>query len=151
MKTIVLMVSKVFPWYHPRKGESTNFKEKILSGEKIHTIRGNYDLWKKRIDQVNAGTHQLVLKQWKDRPYHSSPLPFLTLDKDSGLGVQKVSLHLILNPSIDYCNGYTLFVPKGTMSKNDGLNLVDFESWFIKGKYDLSKPMAIIHFTGFRY
>lgn len=32
---------------------------------------------------------------------------------------------------------------------NDGLSLSDWREWF-KG-YDLTKPMAIIHFTPFRY
>jgi len=36
-----------------------------------------------------------------------------------------------------------------TLAKNDGLSLQDFKDWF-KG-YDFSKPMAIIHFTRFRY
>ena len=32
---------------------------------------------------------------------------------------------------------------------NDGLSLDDWFSWF--NDYNLSKPMAIIHFTNFRY
>jgi hypothetical protein len=35
------------------------------------------------------------------------------------------------------------------LAKNDGLSENDFCEWF--RKYDLSKPMAIIHFTNFRY
>jgi hypothetical protein len=35
------------------------------------------------------------------------------------------------------------------LAKNDGLSLDDFKEWF-KG-YDLSKPLALIHFTKFRY
>ena len=35
------------------------------------------------------------------------------------------------------------------LAKNDGLSLEEFKEWF-KG-YDLSQPMAIIHFTRFRY
>jgi hypothetical protein len=35
------------------------------------------------------------------------------------------------------------------LSKNDGLSLPDFKAWF--KNYDLSEPMAIIHFTKFRY
>ncbi len=36
-----------------------------------------------------------------------------------------------------------------TLARNDGLSLEDWEAWF--KDYDLSKPMAIIHFTPFRY
>ena len=35
------------------------------------------------------------------------------------------------------------------LAKNDGLSLDDFKAWF--KSYDLSQPMAIIHFTSFRY
>jgi len=35
------------------------------------------------------------------------------------------------------------------LANNDGLSAEDFEAWF-KG-YNLSEPMAIIHFTEFRY
>ncbi|MBQ9637447.1 MAG: hypothetical protein IJV36_06090 [Prevotella sp.] len=37
----------------------------------------------------------------------------------------------------------------GNLANNDGLSLEDWREWF-KG-YDLSKPLAIIHFTSFRY
>ena len=36
-----------------------------------------------------------------------------------------------------------------TLAKNDGLSDDDFREWF--KKIDFSKPMAIIHFTDFRY
>lgn len=148
MKTIVLMVSKVFPAYHPRKGEPTNFKEKILSGKKIHTIRGNYELWKKRIDQVNAGTHKLVLKSWIGRPYHTSQEVVATFDKNSALGVQKLEFD-----EKDLCslNINSVVLDLLTVALNDGLYIHDFCHWLKKGKYDLSKPMAIIQLTGFRY
>jgi hypothetical protein len=35
------------------------------------------------------------------------------------------------------------------LAKNDGLSLKNFKEWF--KKYDISEPMAIIHFTKFRY
>ena len=37
------------------------------------------------------------------------------------------------------------------LAENDGLTLADWEAWFSNPKYDLSEPMAIIHFTKFRY
>lgn len=36
-----------------------------------------------------------------------------------------------------------------SLVQNDGLSLNDWVDWF--GGYDLSEPMAIIHFTKFRY
>jgi hypothetical protein len=46
-KTYILMIAKNFLATHPRKGQPTNFKEKILAKEKIHTIRHNYAHWEK--------------------------------------------------------------------------------------------------------
>lgn len=74
---------------------------------------------------------------------------FATLDKNSGCGVQAVLLF-----DKDYhtlIDGYNTFCIKAdeTLAKNDGLSLEDFKAWF-KGA-DLSEPMAIIHFTPFRY
>jgi hypothetical protein len=40
--------------------------------------------------------------------------------------------------------GYVTDIPQ-----NDGLSPEDFKEWF--KKYDLLEPMAIIHFTKFRY
>ena len=35
------------------------------------------------------------------------------------------------------------------LANNDGLDFDDFVDWF--KQYDLTKPMAVIHFTNFRY
>ena len=45
MKKYVITLSRNFLAYHKRAGEETHFKEKFLSGEKLHTIRANYPLW----------------------------------------------------------------------------------------------------------
>lgn len=149
-KKISLKVSKMFPCTHPRKGELTNFREKILSGEKIHTIRSNYDYWKKKIDMVNSGEAVLVLEQWVDRPYWSKVEDFMLFNSDSGIGVQKIQFPS--RPHNDYFAPLIddkYYVNFGSLIKNDGLEPVSFDDWF--KNYDLSKPMAIIHFTEFRY
>jgi len=38
---------------------------------------------------------------------------------------------------------------ENSIARNDGLSFDDFEEWF--KDYDLSKPMAIIHYSDFRY
>ena len=38
---------------------------------------------------------------------------------------------------------------KNEIALNDGLSFEDWENWF--KNYDLAQPMAIIHFTKFRY
>lgn len=55
MKTYVLTLSKSFPRTHARAGEPTEFREKFISGAKIHTMRSSYSLWKKRIKEVQEG------------------------------------------------------------------------------------------------
>jgi len=73
IKRYRLSVSRHFPQYHKRKGEPTYFIEKIMHGvlgvsnlkdenmSKIHTIRGNYDLWSKRMEEVQAGRADIEL------------------------------------------------------------------------------------------
>ena len=62
MKTYVITLSRHFLANHKRAGEETHFKEKLLSGEKLHTIRANYPLWEKRIKEVQEG-RAVILKK----------------------------------------------------------------------------------------
>lgn len=158
-----IMFSTTFPAEHPRKGQCTYFKDKIELAmrktafvscgiiehdkpgiihlePKLHTIRNNYELWKKRIAKVHAGEAVIDLCYWelpggRYRPGNQA-WSFATLDKDSGCGVQE----------LQYGFDKTL-IPE--LAKNDGLSLEDFKAWF-KNK-DISQPMAIIQFTNFRY
>lgn len=157
MKTYVLMVSRVFPSKHKRKGEPTYFVEKLNQGvfpekhlgiiaPKITTIRSNYELWKKRIDEVNEGKAILSLRYWSGKPYCSKQVEFARFDKDSGIGIQELYFlqGSLLDPSI-CCNRR---INPYELIKNDGLNNEDFFEWF---KDRPTYPMAIIHFTKFRY
>lgn len=145
-KTYILTVSRIFPVTHKRKGEETGFPQKILGLSKIHTIRANYELWKNRIDEVNAGKAVLSLRYWSGKPYNSKQIEFLQL-KQGKCGVQKLKLNEFVDLFIDDKQFNFSIVPK--LSEHDGLSLNDFMKWF--DKYDFSKPMAIIHFTKFRY
>ena len=173
IKRYRLGVSRNFPATHARKGEPTYFIEKINSGlskyedrlsvsiglnkisKKIHTIRGNYELWAKRMAEVQAGKAVIELFYWSGKPYHKDEngvgqVVFATLDKYSGCGVQELGFtgNEIEFPKIDtILKSYWINI--GALAKNDGLSLEDFKEWF--KKYDLSKPMALINFTKFRY
>lgn len=46
MKTYVITLSKKFMKGHPKEGNPTNFINRFISHDKIHTIRANYALWK---------------------------------------------------------------------------------------------------------
>ena len=177
MKTYVLTVSKTFPKNHKQAGKETDFVKKIQAAidctedcggecnicssrnfkelKKLHTIRANYELWKKRIDEVNAGNAVLSIRYWSGRPYYTKQVEICQLGKDSGCGVQALiftdkTLHSATAFGPEYPNPtWYLGVNIGGLAKNDGLSELDFVEWF--KKYDLSKPMAIIHFTDFRY
>ena len=185
IKTYVIMVSRTFPAYHPQKGEPTYFVEKILSGiipfgllsdneiekvsnfnltkfhccdPKIHTFRGNFSVWKKRIDAVLAGDAVIVLKYHTLGKYvkGNKQIEFARLDKDSGVGVQEAIYQSEFEQPYDgmaiKCEGGIFRdFPFYLTAENDGLSQRDFRDWFEKGKYDLTKPMACIHFTSFRY
>lgn len=146
MKTFVLTVSKQFPKTHFRAGESTHFVENIKrlfsnECEKIHTIRTNYELWSKRAKEINEGKAILSIRYWSDKPYNSKQVEICKLER---IGVEKLE---------DPTN--FVFAPIGNkeinweeIAKNDGLSFEDFCEWF---KVRTKKPMAVIHFTDFRY
>jgi hypothetical protein len=165
MKTFVLTVSKEFPKTHKRAGESTGFLEKLACSlfcpgdcsichinseafKKIHTIRSNYELWANRIEQIQKGEAILSIRYWSGKPYNSPQVKIHELDKDSGIGVQHLKIEddgfIVYEPFNHLSN-----VGIERISKNDGLSVNDFKEWF--KNYDLSKPMAIIHFTPMRY
>ena len=174
MKTYVITLSRHFLVNHKRAGEETHFKEKFLLGQscpdcstpqdlsginisdcnscvkacsfpKIHTIRANYPLWKKRIKEVQEGRAALSIRQWTDKPYKSKQVEIATLTAESGVGIQLMELTNDLSECIVGGHRYSYV----SVAKNDGLHPADWLDWF--SCYDLSKPMAIIHFTKFRY
>lgn len=142
MKTYVIMLSKVFPKGHIREGEPTGFKEKLLSGEKIHTIRSNYELWKKRIDEVQNGDALISVRQWEDKPYRSKQIEIRRFTKDDGVGIE----HIVLP---EYLSLQSFLGVYENLDRNDGLTEDDWVSWFSKAERE--KPLPIIHFTSFRY
>lgn len=153
-KTHYIIISKTFLKGHPRAGEPTGFKEKILRGEKIHTLRSNYEYWKKRIDQVNAGEFLLSLREWKGAPYNSDQVEFLSLGE--GIGIQKTSVQnkIFTHLGKEYTCPDIIIEKQSTIDfalfmGNDGFeDLADFSAWFKKSVID----GALIHFTtNFRY
>ena len=166
VKTYVLTVSRTFPKYHKRAGQDTLFVEKIACAlfcngdcdecnfkqKKIHTIRANYDLWAKRIEQVQNGEAIISLRYWSGKPYNTKQIEFCQLDKDSSVGVQKLEFYTdrdevprLKSPLINNFSEPEI----ETIAHNDGLSYEDFKELF--KIYDISEPMAIIQFTDFRY
>ena len=153
MKNYIITLSKTFPVTHARAGQPTDFKEKLLAainsyGEwmKNHTLRANYELWKKRFEEIDAGRACLSIRQWTGKPYASKQVELMRLTREDGIGLQKLcfleSLDHFTIDGIEYEGSIIL-------AHNDGLEYNDWKEWF--KSYDLSQPMAVIHFTKFRY
>lgn len=141
----VLTVSKNFPKTHPEAGNETGFEFKILSATKKHTLRGNYDLWKKRFEKIEKGLACLVVRQWTGKPYRSKQVDLFTLTKEQdGIGLQKIEW---TNLGI-FIDDYDTELKIKDVAENDGLTERQFIDWF-KG-YPV-EPLAVIHFGKFRY
>lgn len=115
MKTYYLTLSKVFPATHPRKGEQTYFKEQFeiaigkiagvqildengryfsaILNPKLHTIRANYELWRKRFEQIERGEACLSIRQWMGKPYASKQQEIARLTKEDGIGLQRLEFY----------------------------------------------------------
>lgn len=164
MKTYVITLSQVFPADHPKAGKRTHFAakvqdtlndkpntDKIDPDYKRHTIRANYPLWAKRFEQIERGEACLSIRQWTGKPYRSKQEEIARLTKEDGIGLQKLEFapcYGIIGAAA-VIEGANKFISKITLAYNDGLTHDDWLDWF--KSYDLSKPMAIIHFTNFRY
>lgn len=173
MKTYVLNLSQTFPEEHRRAGQPTDFKNKLIMAlyfdkyccvmekpsnapVKIHTIRANYELWRKRFEEIERGKACLSVRQWTGKPYRSKQKEIVRLAKVNGIGLQKLELKQYGTPENDANYEYIFIDGKlqnaqfaTTLSENDGLTHNDWCGWF--KNYDKTKPLAIIHFTEFRY
>lgn len=163
MDTYVITLSQVFPVTHSRKGEPTGFKDKFLNAIKavpaewwkLHTIRANYELWKKHFEKIEKGEACLSVRQWTGKPYRSKQVELARLTHKDGIGIQQLKIDKF--PDEDstawygFVDGHTQnhneFFEK--LAHNDGLTIADWYEWF--KDYDLSKPLAVINFTKFRY
>lgn len=158
LKTYVITLSRKFPVSHKRAGEQTNFahllgnalfvKENALSvcKHKKHTIRANFPLWAKRIAQIQNGEAVLSVRQWTGKPYRSKQVEIARLTKEDGVGIQRLEF---VNGKLGLPRIGIVYQRKNEIALNDGLSFEDWENWF--KNYDLAQPMAIIHFTKFRY
>lgn len=169
MKTYVITLSKVFPQTHPERGKETHFctyfrnarmcakcdetkqgmcmGECAIGGTKLHTIRANYDLWAERFKQIAAGEACLSVRQWTGKPYRSKQIEIARLTREDGIGLQMLSFAPTYSLTTPFVGKRRL--KRETLATHDGLSIKDWVNWFYL--YDLTKPLAIIHFTKFRY
>lgn len=180
MKTYVLTLSAAFPKTHSNRIYPTYFKERFLLGQgcpdcvipqdlsgenisncnscvracflvKLHTIRANYPLWEKRIKEIQTGNAVLSIRQWSGKPYRSKQVEIALLTAEDGVGIQKLSFDKDRDgvSSLKFFDINGKYIDWEILANNDGLSKEYWQEW-IRG-YDLSKPLAIIHFTNFRY
>lgn len=147
-KTYVITLSQVFPVTHIRKGEPTGFKDKFLAaikqveGEwlKLHTIRANYELWKKRFDEIAAGNACLAIRQWTGRPYKSKQVELARLTREDGIGLQELYFpsNCLRYARVDTKTHFFTIDTEyeechfKTLAYNDGLSFEDWHEWFKK-------------------
>ena len=161
MKTYVLTLSRNFPVTHSKAGLPTLFKHKLMAalnkdGEwnnpKLHTIRANYPLWRERFNQIARGEACLSVRQWTGKPYCSKQVEIARLTAEDGIGLEvlRIDKDGSLSAQQDPYGWYT-HVSASRVAQNDGLSLEDWCEWFANPAYDKTQPLAIIHFTKFRY
>lgn len=141
---MILGFKQNFPW-----GKPTNFKEKILSGQKKHSIREDG----KRRWKVGMLIHMAYGVRTKFYECFC--------DKHRCTGKQEIKIKwskskVFVSVDIDHKVFYTLqggvvFIDKGMieLAKNDGFDSVeDFFRWFSE---DTKPNTFIIHWTDLRY
>lgn len=150
-KKVVITLSRVFQGNHSRKGEPTKFKENLAAGNKKHTIRENYALWKHNLDKVTNGNFVLSIRQWTGRPYNS-PQCEIKRCKD-GVGYQQITMRYDRKRDFVTAKVGNHYVDVAELAKNDCLSLDDFKEWFFgKGENGNDFFKGIVnHFTPFRY
>lgn len=104
-------------------------------------------MWEKRIKEVQAGLAVLSVRQWIGKPYRSPQIEVVKLTSENGIGIQKLAFCGALS-HFKIENGINIPLTE-ELADNDGLSFKNWIEWF--NGYDLNQPMAIIHFTKFRY
>lgn len=153
---MIITLSKTFFPQHPRAGEATEFREKILSGEKLHTCRKNYPYWFRQIERIRAKGGVLSVRQWIGRPYYKPGQESIVDVLADVMGVQRLQLWRTKTATL---YDWTALVhgrpvPIEVLATNDGLTVEDFKSWFapaFKKAHAEYLEFAIIQFTKLRY
>jgi hypothetical protein len=114
----------------------------LIAG-KIHTVRQNYDFWKRFEGQDAA------LYAWQGKPYRSIQRVFCVNQIDSVLPVLRDwSCFYFDGHFLE--DGHLLESSDDLLFKNDGFeSLNEFRDWF--RDYPCTVDMAVVHFTEFRY
>jgi len=120
---------------------SSQFINKIgndLIPEKIHTIRQNFEYWKKFEGK------EVALFTWEGKPYHSNQKIFCVKRIVNVQEIEYKAQRFWFNIKC-----IEIAIPNKILAMNDGFREVfEFEHFFKKYK---PGKMAILHFTDFKY
>lgn len=148
-KKVVVMLSTTFPVGHKREKQPTGFRESLLAGKKIHTIRTDEKgLWKKRCNEINAGKKYISIREWTGRPYNSEQRIIKEIHKVS---LQKITIILQGEKHDPKCFVDGNQIPIEKIAANDGLSKDDFISFMFYGIKGEIFDGVILQFTDFKY
>lgn len=140
-------MSTKFVTNHSKAGKYTRFIAKIEDGIKLHTIRGNYEHWKKCEEQINSGKMVLSIRIWTGRPYGS---PMFEVKRMEHLHVQRFDASKGEDGAWHwYVDGKEQ--PASLLAKNDGLPVDDWQEWMLLGNKNGIEAGAILQLTDFKY
>lgn len=142
----VIIFSRVFPAYHPRKGEETHFPEKVMAGLADYLpdykIPDEMVLWDwyeyynaiPKWHTIRAGNRFKVGDKfspriWSDKPYRSKQI---TIAPDIEI---KKTYNFVCEGELFYLEGHQVDVTSSDIPENDGLSSDDFLNWFPVNKY----------------
>jgi hypothetical protein len=108
----------------------------------IHTIRRNYEYWKRFEGK------EVALFTWEGKPYRSKQRVFCV---KRIVNVQEVEFQFKKGLGMWFSFNGVVRVCNSIISENDGFeSMKDFYMWFWNHNYNPGK-MAILHFTEFKY
>lgn len=124
-------------------GQPTEFEDKIVSGQKIHTIRKSYGYWASRIDNAQKSPDSIYkLSLWTDKPYVSKQYQAQTGNAYdlwyAPITFKKLDDSIVLIDGVEY--------PLQRIAHSDGLTEEIFKDWF-KSFVDDTEPSIIIGWT----
>ncbi|MDR1883194.1 MAG: hypothetical protein LBR26_10515 [Prevotella sp.] len=140
-----LYLDPFFPDWHPKAGQPTNFRWRILTGRhtpKIHAIVFRDDDWARSQKLVNAGRQELHICYYLTGNISAANQ---LISKRNRMRVQKGSFLSSLDAGIRVEGK---IVALNEFAANEGLGPEDFKAWY-RGME--GQEFFIVHFTDFVY
>lgn len=118
------------------------------SGKGAANYPDNAMKYKQGTNRGTVGRSAIVKKfdGYKSKDLIGIPWMLAFALRADGVGIQRLEF---VNGKLGLPRIGIVYQRKNEIALNDGLSFEDWENWF--KNYDLAQPMAIIHFTKFRY